>query len=455
MPPYAGQRGMVLMILLLILVLGTAALLAGSLNSAALQIGRNKTSDRALSQAKAALIGYALTYGDSHGGEVHGYLPCPDLDGGNPEGSAEAVCGNKNVSMLGRLPWRTLDLPLLRDGAGECLWYAVAGSYKNNPKTDLMNWDNDGLFDILGGSGEPMAGADAASRAVAVVFAPGPAMGNQQRDAGGGAPICGGNYTAPNYLDSDGTHDNSMVSPLAGAVSTFVAGPASAINDRLVYITRDDIFNALRRRRDFTATLAAMTQRTAECIAAFGSKNGSGGSANKSLPWPAPLALPSYGADAGYNDAAGLYAGRVPYLVDNAKTATGNGISGSNLLNTSNCPDGWAGVEAWWSNWKDHLFYALAGEFRPGALPTAPCGNCLRINGNGRYAAVILFAGSKLPAQDRTDRSVLDAYLEGRNAGNYPNAGGNGDYEVSAGTDTFNDMLYCIDENLAVLPCPP
>ncbi len=449
-----GQQGATLIIMLLIMVLGMASLLIGSMNIAAQQIERNRISDEALAQAKAALIGYAITYGDSHSGEVPGYLPCPDFDGGNPEGSAEAVCGSKNVSVLGRLPWRTLNLPQLRDGAGECLWYAVAGSYKNNPKTDLMNWDNNGDFEVRGDSDEQLAGPDPASRAVAVIFAPGMAQGNQDRTSSGNTPACGGNYLAVNYLDNDGAHDNSYVPSIAGAISTFSSGTSPTFNDRMIFITKDDIFDALLRRSDFISTLTAMTQQTAECIAVFGTRNGYSGSANKSLPWPAPLVLSSYGANASYNDASDLYAGRVPYQVDTARTATGNSISG-NLLYPGNCPAGWSDVDAWWSNWKDHLFYAIAAEFKPGNLATNPCGTCLRVNGNGPYAAVILFAGKRLASQDRADRSVLAAYLEGRNAGNYSNAGGNSDYEVSVETDVFNDVLYCIDEQLAVQPCPP
>ncbi len=449
------QRGATLIIMLLILVLGTATLLAGSLNSTALQIERSAISDQALAQVKAALIGYAITYGDTHSGEVHGYLPCPDFDGGNPEGSSEAVCGSKNVSVLGRLPWRTLDLPLLRDGAGECLWYAVAGTYKNNPKTDLMNWDNEGLFEVLGDNGERLAGANAASRAVAVIFAPGTVRGTQDRTPSGSAPLCGGNYIASNYLDSDDLHDNSSVSAIASAVTTFTSGSSHKVNDRMIYITRNDIFDALLRRSDFIATLTEMTQQTAKCIAAFGTNNGYSGSANKSLPWPAPLVLSGYGANTSYNDADGLYAGRVPYQADTSKTATGNGMSGFNLLSPSNCPAAWSDLNAWWSNWKDHLFYAIAGEFKPDSLPTSPCGNCLRVNGSGSYAAVILFAGKRLASQDRMDKGALNAYLEGRNVSNYPNAVGNADYEVASSTDVFNDVLYCIDENLAVLPCPP
>ena len=61
-----------------------------------------------------------------------GYLPCPDLDN---DGWAEATCGSQNgdsgqAERLGRLPWKTLGLPDLRDGYGERLWYAVSSKYK-------------------------------------------------------------------------------------------------------------------------------------------------------------------------------------------------------------------------------------------------------------------------------------------------------------------------------------
>lgn len=262
MHTHGDQRGAALIILLVILVLGMATLLAGARNSVARQIERSRNSAEALAQAREALIGYALTYGDSHSGEVAGYLLCPDLDGGNPEGSAEAVCGSKNVSVLGRFPWRTLNLPLLRDSNGECLWYAVSGSYKNNPKTDSMNWDSYGLFEVLGSNGAQLAGADAASRAVAVIFAPGPALAGQSRAPAGSAAMCGGDYTASNYLDGDGTHDNAMVPILANATATVVSGMSAKINDQIIYITKDDIFQAVLRRADFAARIGALLDDT-------------------------------------------------------------------------------------------------------------------------------------------------------------------------------------------------
>ncbi|HXU94759.1 MAG TPA: hypothetical protein VFP33_13995 [Gallionella sp.] len=462
----ARQRGVALMVMLVILVLGLAATLVGSLNSASLRNEREAKTAAALAQARDALIGYAITYGDTHPGQVHGYLPCPNQSGGTAgatEGIAAVSCGAKNISQLGRLPWRTLNLPPLRDGNGECLWYAVSGTYKNNTATDLMNWDTNGQLQVYESDGTTLQ-TPADNQAVAVIFAPGAAQSGQSRTSDTSTPTCGGNYTPGNYLDSDGTINNAAVSSVANDLSKFRLGTAAGINDQMVIITRQDIWNAMQKRNDFRATLNNMTQRVAECIAFFGIHNGKpilSPSSNKSLPWPAPLALADYGRNTSYDDQTGSYSGRVPYRVNDSYSTTGNTMSNYNLLiNATNCPSGWAEAYPWWNNWKDHLFYALAREYRPGSLMTAPCGDCLSVNSSGPYAAVVMFSGGRLPGQVRasstTDaqRAVIANYLEGRNAGNHPNSGGNADYQSGTASATFNDTLYCIDTNLNVAPCP-
>ena len=40
---------------------------------------------------------------------------------------------------MGRLPWKTLGLDALKAGPGECLWYAVSGTYKNSPNGVTTN----------------------------------------------------------------------------------------------------------------------------------------------------------------------------------------------------------------------------------------------------------------------------------------------------------------------------
>ena len=454
----ARQRGAALLVTLAIVVMGIAAALVGSLSTTALKSARQETTAAALAQAKEALIGYAIAYGDTYSGEVHGYLPCPDT-GGSAEGSAAPPCGSKDVSRIGKLPWKTLGLPALRDGDGECLWYAVSGTYKNNPKTDLMNWDTLGLFEALDASGTTVA-----QDVVAVIFAPGSVLGSQNRAPDGTAPICGGNYTATNYLDSDGTLNNGTVSASANATTQFRLASSSQINDRLIYITRQDLWNAMLKRNDFMTTLATMTQKAAECIADYGRRNNDGAS-DKRLPWSGRFwpSATDYLTDSSYDDEDGRMAGRLPYRVNTSDSDTDNQISSPHyqLTSGSSCLGGstWATYYPWWTNWKDHLYYALAYRFRPSSGSTS-CGTCLRVNGSGNYAAAVMFAGKPLASQTRTtasDRLDLNNYLEGRNYtytnGSNPNPSGDSNYQSGAETGSFNDVLYCINPDLSVTQC--
>jgi type II secretory pathway pseudopilin PulG len=264
------QHGAVLMIMLVILIVSIAAILVNSLSSATLKNARQKNTSDALAQAKDALIGFAITYGDTHSAsaQVHGYLPCPDIDGrdlsNNPaEGSAKPSCGSPNISVIGRLPWATLDLSALRDGDGECLWYAVSGTYKYYPPTtptSLMNWDTNGLLAMLDASGTTIA-----QNVVAVIFAPGAVLGNQVRSAGGSAPTCGGNYTAAKYLDSYGAINNAIVSGTANAISQFGLGASTQINDQMIFITKQDIWNVVKKRNDFGFFVTTLLNAATTC----------------------------------------------------------------------------------------------------------------------------------------------------------------------------------------------
>lgn len=451
-----------LLAFLAVLLTAAAAVSIKALNhgSARSQLDRDKLTAAALAQAKDALIGYAITYGDTHPGNVHGYLPCPDTSGTDigGEGAAAGNCGLKNVSAIGRLPWKTLDLGPLHGGDDECLWYAVSGTYKYNTKTDLMNWDTNGQLQVYASDGTTLL-TPADNQAVAVIFAPGTALSGQNR-AAGGAPLCGGNYTASNYLDSVGTFNNASVSAVANATSQFRIGdPALPTSDRMVFITRQDIWNAMQRRKHFLDTLDNMTQQAALCIAGFGFRNNL--ASNHSLPWPAPLYLTDYTDNAHYNDHENLYAGRVPYKVNTSQSPTHNLIGSPYYLlqaDGANCPapTQWAAVYPWWDNWKDHLFYAISQRFHPDSSATPPCDNahCLSVNpGNpGNNAAIVIFANKKLSGKSRADKSVVADYLEGRNATNMTGyANGNENYQIDATSSTFNDIVYCIKYDLTVV----
>lgn len=441
------QHGAVLIIMLVIMIIGIAAILVNSLSSAALKNSRQQNTAAALAQAKDALIGFAITYGDTHSGQVHGYLPCPDNAGGNPEGSAEPVCGSQDISVIGRLPWATLDLSTLRDGDGECLWYAVSGTYKNNPPTGLMNWDTNGQFQAFSSDGTLLA-----SQVVAIIFAPGATLSGQDR-SGTTAPVCGGNYTVINYLDNDTVHNinNSNV-----ATGNFIQGTSggTSVNDQMVFITRQDIWNAIQKRTDFQSIdptinpLRKLTKQVALCLANYGNNNSPGD--NYSLPWAAQLALSDYSVDNNYNDTANLYAGRVPYLVGTSRYTTGNTLG--NLMTTASCGAAWASVDPWWNNWKDHLFYAISSAYRPTTSIDQNCGTCIQLN-SSQYAGVVMFAGPRLiPPQSilnqtRVDKSVITDYLESPNSTSVSAASGSGNYSSSPASSNFNDVVCVINPN--------
>ena len=459
------HRGAILLIMLVILVIGIAAILVNSATSSKIMNLRQANTTAALAQAKAALIGYAITYGDTHNSppQVHGYLPCPDSDASNGEGSSKSTCGSQDVSVIGRLPWRTLDLPALRDGNGECLWYAISGTYKDNPKTGLMNWDTYGQFQVYTADGTLLA-----SQVVAVIIAPGAPQSGQNRSDPSSppvAPICGGNYTAGNYLDSDGTINNATVSSTALATSTFRFGTVSGINDQMAVITMNDIWIAIQKRSDFQNRLHQLTQKVTQCLAFYGNSNYSCGSycTNRSLPWPARVSLGTnqlsdYYDNANYNDSSNtgppyyntLYAGRVPY---NVGTSAGSHNPLTTLMNSTSCgpmPGGWTtSDDAWYNNWKDHLFYGLAADYVPTSGGGQSCGYCLSINGAGHYAGVVIFAGKKLAGQARTDKTAVSDYLEGNNDNRILSPSGTANYSAGA-SSTFNDVVCYISQFLNV-----
>jgi hypothetical protein len=461
------QKGFALLLFVTVLVTAAATVSVKALNSASSnnQIDRDKITAAALAQAKDALIGYAITYAETHSGNVDGYLPCPDQSGTaiGGEGASEGVCGAINVSSIGRLPWKTLDLPVLRGGDNECLWYAVSGTYKYNPQTGLMNWDTNGLLQVYASDGTTLL-TPANNQAVAVIFSPGDAASTQNR-SGTTAPVCGGNYTASNYLDSVGTINNASVSTTANVNSRFRMGnPALRTSDHIVFITKQDIWNAMQKRSDFLNTLNYMTQQVAICIAGYGSHNNTSG--NKSLPWPAQLSLTDYSVNTNYNDYDELSVGRVPYKVNTSRVQTGNSIASPYYLlqaDGANCPVPaiWAGIYPWWNNWKDQLFYAVSKEYQPDNSPTGTCdsGHCLSVNGLGMYAAVVIFSNTALSTQNRasdvtdSQRGNAANYLEGSNAYNIASSHSNGneDYQLSVTSSTFNDIVYCIKQDLSVV----
>ena len=479
--------GLISVMLMLAFVSGLNQSAAGFAQARALRTAT------ALAQAKEALIAYAVTYKDTHDDPINsiytvpGFLPCPDLGpASNVEGHAAPNCGNALVSVMGRLPWNTLGLDALKDGSEECLWYAVSGTYKNNPNsvsnvattTNNMNWDTNGQFTVTDSSGNMLAGSSPDNQAVAVIFAPGAPISGQNRTPAAGTSACSGNYSPAAYLDSANGINNSAISGAANAVSPYIASTgSSSFNDQLVYITRADIWNAIKKRSDFYNNLRALTRRAAECTAMYGRNNAVPYPTDKRLPWAGNVAVtatPSrlyyFSMNRRYADINATLSGRLPYRVSVSKAATGNtlpsasdlGFAGVYLFDNSSYCSYQPEEKIWYDNWKDHLFYALANRYTPTfGQPTGTCtaATCLKISNTPNtqtyqyYAAFVIFAGEKLASQSRStvaNKGLISNYLEGRNAGNHPNAAGNANYEGASASSTFNDIVYAIGPNLTV-----
>jgi len=481
LPPSLRQHQVGAIALALMLMLGMVIGLLVISFARSVQ-GNNVADTRtvlAMANAREALLGYATTYRDTHPNEVFGYLPCPDLGTGT-EGQAASSCGGTDITVVGRLPWKTLDVGPLRDASGECLWYAVSGNFKNNPKTsDLLNTDTNGLIKVMAADGIGyVAGASPTQRAVAVVFAPGTILPGQDRVLAATNPptICGGNYNAANYLDSDSASgiDNATPVAVSNALTTFIAAqhsdltPASsdAFNDQLMVIFPDDVFaRHVERRTDFesglTDPLIGLLRKSADCLANYGRSNDSG-ITYKYLPWTAPLNVLTFGSSASYTD-SGALSGRLPRTAYTSAYTSPNSNSNyfaTPLLDEARCP-GWNGVNKFWENWKDHLFYAVARAHRPDTTAASnndPCSvtECINVIDAGgtertNMAAVVLFSGARLAGQSRnnsdnpsymsTEKADPSNYLEDPNLAailtNPPPGAANRRFSKMAGNDTI------------------
>lgn len=215
----AQQRGAALIIFALISTIAVLGLLLGRLTSLTNASGKRATS-LALTQAKDAIIGWSAAHSTKPG-----MLPCPENANliGNPssEGNAQMDCSNLSLS-IGRLPWRTLKVKQLLDDAGEPLWYALSPGFRS-PST--INGSSPGKITVDG----------SLNRVVAVIFAPGSPLNAQSRPL----PTSATPPDVEQYLEG---YD------LKGDGSFAASGSQSAFNDRLLTITREDLFRAVNRR---------------------------------------------------------------------------------------------------------------------------------------------------------------------------------------------------------------
>jgi type II secretory pathway pseudopilin PulG len=437
------QQGFLLIALLALLAMGGLYFFISNLSPELMQARRQQQTSEALTQAREALIGYAVRFREDQlktgtSGLVYGYLPLPDLGSSrnnntdpnckdasnNPLEGCDAAnfAGNApNITTIGRFPWRTLGTGPLKDSDGECLWYAVSGSHQRIQRTSPMNWDTLSQMDVVvanGTSAMVSAVTSAHERPIAVIFSPGPPLAGQNRSASTTDTVteCGGNYVVGNYLDPVvATHLAGVTNYLAGTTNsasgdtstankalsaggtvnrlsdgTLRAGSCPpndtsactiAANDTGAAITSEQLFRTLRGSSYFRTDINAMLERMATCLRDQIAA-GSGF---------APDAL------SGFTPPADKNAGRIP---------------------SNACYDDAQNPLGYFSHYRDQVFVAskIASDFT--VTDTKNTTSAADDTTTTTCAGALLFANQRGSGQSRSttvERSAPANYLEGTN----------------------------------------
>ncbi len=219
----AKQEGAALLLMMIVLTLVISTVLITGIGKKSQNIKRDYVSSDVLAKAKKSLVGYAYVN--------KGALPCPDSVGNG--------LGDACSSVEGWLPWQTLGLKPLRDGAATCLRYAISSAYKGVAPVSLV----DGDFEV-----QDESNSTRVSSAVAVIFAPLESLSGQFRGLGNGVnSVCGSTDSAAdkndraNYLDTISDVNNAEANP-----TVFIQGDKqTGFNDVSVWLSTLDITGSI------------------------------------------------------------------------------------------------------------------------------------------------------------------------------------------------------------------
>jgi hypothetical protein len=363
-------------LILFVMTLGMFGAFLTFASPAATSTGLDRVTQESFQLAREALIWRAAQ-------EVNrpGSLPCPDT---NNDGQAELFVGTACPNYIGRLPWRTLGLPDLRDGTGERLWYALSPAMRDK-YTGAPPLNSTTAGNIV------VTGTVPADDVAAIVIAPGAALAGQDRASNPD--------NAAFYLEGDN----------ADGGNDYVTGVESAtFNDHIAVIKRAQLFHAVEWRiaNEVRATLAAY----------YGS-NGYFPFAND----------PTSG---GFDCTEGQLSGRVP----NPNSAGGTAIACTGHANW----DGGLGraLPTWFfeNDWHLLTYYALAPAC---TIATSSCtgSGFLSVNGVAGKRAVVIVGSRALATQ--TPACVGALCTEQPLAGSYQ-------YLRLALSTSYNDKLAII-----------
>ncbi|MDP2140428.1 MAG: hypothetical protein Q8L20_06415 [Gammaproteobacteria bacterium] len=222
---FGKQNGAVLILMFVGLFMAGATVVLTALNNRNPQLRENARVQAAMQEAKQALLAYAVMYNNEFVGSGPGRLPCPDKN--NSGESEEGVdCAG---AAFGRLPQRhTLPFGALVEfgnlyaGIDQQFWYAVSANYRHPVvPTSPLNSSTPGTLTLDG------------DEVVAVIIAPGQALGTQSR-------IPANVNSSVHYLDSANSGGTNFVSLDAISPETF--------NDRLLPIRRRELMTLVTAR---------------------------------------------------------------------------------------------------------------------------------------------------------------------------------------------------------------
>jgi len=401
------QHGYVLLLVVALLAAALLYLLIVRFDAGSVQRMRDRRTADALATAKAAIIAWSVA-----NATAPGRLPCPEDTakiGTALEGQAQSACSNSSPT-IGRLPWKTLQLEPLRDGYGEPLWYALSPGFRSSP----INADTPAQLTL---DGVP---------AVAVVFSPGPPVGNQMRPAYSAAsPPLVGNYLDTSNADGDGAFT--------------AVGDVSVFDDRVLAITSQELFSAVGQRVAGEVANALMVYfcggqanvgPNQACLTPAGPHN---------LPRPAVFSDPTclgsaeiLGSNCG--NVGAINEGRIaatPPWTDYDALSPLRGTTGSGNWFQSN-------------GWRELTYIAVSDKCLEPHTDCNGAGVFLTVDSATGVRVVVIMTGSALAPVGQAhattaDRTTVSNYLENDNA-----SVGDGRFTSGVATGSFNDVVRMI-----------
>jgi len=206
------QKGVILLGLMIALLLASGFYFISHANRMFGRQSQDAADTATLQKATEALVARAVSDANHPGS-----LPCPAP---NSDGTTLGVI--PCPSNIGWLPWRTLDLPDLRDSSGERLWYVLSPAFQD---TGIINSNSVSSLTLDG-----VAGVSA------LVIAPGAALVGQNRPSNNPA----------DYLDA--WNGNPLTSNNDGNDSYFSGPSGGKFNDKVLPLRTATLFTSVSRR---------------------------------------------------------------------------------------------------------------------------------------------------------------------------------------------------------------